>query len=323
MTALETCCGDLKESIMGKDKTGKSLEKAVAKIQQMMDPNSTVTHNEYLNTKLGHRRQFDVVIRGKLGGRDILGVIECKDWSDKVGTPEVEAFVTKSRYVNANIVLMVSPKGFTSPGLALAKHEGVGTLSLLPDDPEDAGFALGVTWFAKAWRWSQLEVSIHFPPEHPPCGPFKAENVLLNGKPVVDWFWKQLYTTYAFVGTETDLPLQVVFKETQQLQIEGELYPVTSIVVKAKRVCDKKKRFVRVTGEAMFDWETSKLSIPAEGKVTFTLPHGFDDWQEFDGDIEAELAVPKGFLVLCFQMHQVDEIAAGKDVIDLAALSAG
>ncbi len=143
---------------MGKDKTGKSLEKAVAKIQQMMDPNSTVTHNEFLTDKLGHSRQFDVVIRGKLGGRDILGVIEYKDWNDKVGTPEVEAFVMKSRYVNANIVLMVSPKGFTAPALALAKHEGVGTLSLLPNDPEDSGFTLGVTWYAKAWRWSQLEV---------------------------------------------------------------------------------------------------------------------------------------------------------------------
>ncbi len=165
--------------------------------------------------------------------------------------------------------------------------------------------------------------SIHFPPGHPPPGFFKAENVLLNGKPIIDWFWKQLYTKYPFVTTETDLPLQVVFKETQQLQIEGELHPVTSIVINAKRVCDKKKRFVRVTGEATFDWETSKLLIPAEGKVMFTLPHGFDDWQEFDGDIEAELAVPKAFILLCFEIHQVDDTAAAKDVIDLASFSVG
>jgi hypothetical protein len=38
---------------MSKDKSGKSLEKAVARIQRMLDPGSVVTHNGYLVDRLG------------------------------------------------------------------------------------------------------------------------------------------------------------------------------------------------------------------------------------------------------------------------------
>lgn len=58
---------------------GVSLELAVANIQKMMDPNSTVTHDEKLKDRVGNIRQYDVVIRGQFGGRQVLGVIECKD----------------------------------------------------------------------------------------------------------------------------------------------------------------------------------------------------------------------------------------------------
>ena len=116
---------------MSKDKSGKSLETAVARIQQLLDPGSVVTHGEWIADRLGTRRQFDVVVRGTAMGRDYLGVIEFKDWRHKVGTPEVEAFAAKAKGVNANIVLMVSYKGFSEPGLTLARFDGVGTLSLL------------------------------------------------------------------------------------------------------------------------------------------------------------------------------------------------
>ncbi len=53
--------------------TGVSFEKAVARIQQMMDPDSNVTHNEKLTDRARNTRQYDVVIRGRFGGRDVLG----------------------------------------------------------------------------------------------------------------------------------------------------------------------------------------------------------------------------------------------------------
>jgi hypothetical protein len=69
---------------MGKDKTGKSLEEIVGRIQQMMDPQSVVTYRQRIRNRLNNLREFDVVIRGQFGGYPMLGVIECKDWADKV-----------------------------------------------------------------------------------------------------------------------------------------------------------------------------------------------------------------------------------------------
>ena len=123
------------------DKPGRSFEKAIAAIQKKLDPSATVSHDERIVDRFGHSRQFDVIIRGKVGSHDILGVIECKDLGKKVGTPEVESFVTKSRDVNANIALIASKKGFTKPAVEKAKDYGIGTITLLPDKPEETGFA--------------------------------------------------------------------------------------------------------------------------------------------------------------------------------------
>ncbi|MCK4488379.1 MAG: hypothetical protein KAU38_16665 [Desulfobacterales bacterium] len=79
-----------------KDPPGVSLEKVVSRIQQMMDKNSTVTHNELLKDRVGNKRQYDVVIRGQFGGRRVLGIIECKDHSRKKGPIAIEAFAKKT-----------------------------------------------------------------------------------------------------------------------------------------------------------------------------------------------------------------------------------
>lgn len=86
---------------MSRDKTGKTLEQAVGRIQKMLDPVSLVTYREKIVNRLGIPREFDVVVRGKFAGQPMLGVIECKDWADRVGTPEIDAFIRKSQDVNA------------------------------------------------------------------------------------------------------------------------------------------------------------------------------------------------------------------------------
>ena len=128
--------------------TGVSLEQIVARIQQMMDPHSTVTWNEWLTDRVGNRRQYDVVIKGEFGGRPILGIIECKDHNRRKGPADVEAFSKKLENLGARLGLMVSRKGFTPQALELAKHEHIGCLSLLPDDPVQAGFSIGCMFYA-------------------------------------------------------------------------------------------------------------------------------------------------------------------------------
>lgn len=80
-----------------KQPAGESFELAVARIQQMLDPNANVTHNEILVDRINNRRQFDVVIRGMFAGRDMLGVIECKDRGRRAGPSDIEAFCQEVR----------------------------------------------------------------------------------------------------------------------------------------------------------------------------------------------------------------------------------
>jgi hypothetical protein len=82
---------------VSKKNTGVSLEETVARIQQMMDPESKVTHNEKLVDRVGNTRQYDVVIHERFEGREVLGVIECKDHKRKKGPDAVEAFAKRQR----------------------------------------------------------------------------------------------------------------------------------------------------------------------------------------------------------------------------------
>src|SRR5262245_48931937 len=101
----------------GKELPGQSLEKAVARVQQMLDLHSTVTHNEKIVDRVGNERQLDVVIRGYFAAQSLLGVMECKDHNRKKGLDAVEAFAKKTEHLNANFRIMVSRKGFTKQAL--------------------------------------------------------------------------------------------------------------------------------------------------------------------------------------------------------------
>jgi Restriction endonuclease len=181
-----------------RDKTGKTLEQAVGRIQRMLDPDSVVTHREKIINRLGISREFDVVVRGKFAGQPMLGVIECKDWTDKVGTPEIDAFVTKTRDINANLRMIVSPKGFTDPALIQARDAGVGVFSLLPDDPNEAGFSIGVLWYARAYRWGDRQYQIRFDGRSPRAGAYAANEMLYAGAPILNVFEKELWYSWCF-----------------------------------------------------------------------------------------------------------------------------
>jgi hypothetical protein len=176
-----------------KDAPGVSLEKLVVRVQQMMDPNSTVSHNERLEDRIGNTRQYDVVIRGRFGGRPVLGVIECKDHNRKKGPTAVEAFAKKTENLGANLRLMVSKKGFTKQALDLAKHEHIGCLSLLPADPKQAGFSIGDMWYGVIRLWTNPRLVIHFAVPPAPIATFRNETVKWGGKRVINWFARGEY----------------------------------------------------------------------------------------------------------------------------------
>ena len=143
------------------DPAGRAFEKLTAAIQQKMDPSAKVEHDVVLKDRLGQDRQFDVVVRGNFGGQPMLGVIECKDYGKKVGTPEVDAFVTKAGDLNANFKILVARNGFSAPALKKCAFYGIKALSLIEGDPANKKFFLGSYWDADVTNWDRIDMILH------------------------------------------------------------------------------------------------------------------------------------------------------------------
>ncbi len=303
---------------MSVEQPGIAFEKAIATIQAQIDPAATVSHNEVIVDRLGHSRQFDVVVRGAFAGQKMLGVIECKDWKKKVGNPEVDAFVTKAQDINANFKIIMSRQGFTKPALAKCAHYGVQALSLLSNDPANRRFFIGTRWEADVIRWGQISVTLRFSVDPSDPVHFHAENLTIGGKRVIDWFTNYLLNKEREI-TELGwvVGIGVAFDEPQSISIRpGETHLCKAIEFMAERVCDRFERLVGVSGTGFFDWNAKQATFPPGTTIqTDRVPMDFTQWQPRSDVVR----VSSGFMnfQLTLQAVQFERIP---DAIDLDVL---
>jgi restriction endonuclease len=261
---------------------GIAFEKAVASIQAQFDPAAAVTHNEILTDRLGHPRQFDVVVRGVFAGQKMLGVIECKDLGRKVGSPEIDSFVTKAQEVNANFKIVMSRRGFTKPALAKCAHYGIQALSLLSDDPANKKFFIGTRWEADITRWGQISITLHFAQEPIESVHFNAQDLTIQGKKVLDWFTNYLLDKQDEI-TELGWVVNIskVFNNPQSVAVrEGAEYICTAISFMAERVCDRLERLVGISGTGFLDWHSRQATFPPGTQIkSDPVPMDFTQWQ--------------------------------------------
>lgn len=229
------------KKITSKEQPGIGFEKIVTDIQQQIDSTAKVSHNQILEDRLGQKRQFNIVISGSFAGQEILGVIECKDLSKKVGTPEIDAFVTKSTDLNANFKIIVSKRGFTKPALKKAKHYGIQTLSLLPEEKESLGFIIGTKWHVDIYHWKQIAIRLHFSEQPNEPVNFNAKNLKINGKSVLDWFTNYLLEEHPNEQQEGwVVGLIAEFEKPQMVQISpSQKYECTGMEFHAERAREK------------------------------------------------------------------------------------
>jgi len=264
------------------DKPGIAFEKVVAAIQAQIDPTATVAHNEMLVDRLGQSRQFDVVVRGVFAGQKMLGVIECKDFGKKVGTPEVDSFVTKAQDVNANFKILMSRKGFSKPALAKCSHYGIQPLSLVDNDPANKKFFVGTRWEADITRWGQISVTLHFAHEPANAVHFSAETLTIREKKVLDWFTNYLLDKDDEI-TELGWVVNILveFETPQMIAVRpGEEYLCAAISFRAERVCDKFERFVGISGTGFLNWNSKQATFPSGSQIkSDVVPMDFSQWQ--------------------------------------------
>jgi Restriction endonuclease len=265
---------------------GLTFELIVARLQQMLDPSSSVTHNEKIVDRVGIERQYDVVIRGHFGGRSMLGVIECKDHSRKKSPDAIEAFAKKCENVGANLRIIVSKNGFTEKALRLAKHENIGCLSLLQNDSDHIGFSVGDMWYGILRRWTDISLMIHFDLPTSPITNFDANTVKWEGKPVGNWFMKQLLTKFIDRTEPGKFEFTAKFDTVRYIEIESREWPVSAITCSATQVHQKKRTWVKWSGDAFLDWHTKQLTVPPLGTISASfVSTDLSTWPDYDGEI--------------------------------------
>lgn len=77
-------------------------------------PDSEILKNQKIEVRLSKvKRQIDILVKGTLVGRDILGVVECKNFNEKVDVKVIDGFAGFLEDVGANIGILITNKGFT------------------------------------------------------------------------------------------------------------------------------------------------------------------------------------------------------------------
>lgn len=262
-----------------------AFEKAVARVQKMLDPDSAVTHNEHIVGRDGLKRQFDVIVRGKAAGHDLLVVIECRDHNRKKGASDVEALAAKAEDICANIRIIVSRLGFTEQGLQRAKFLNVTPLSLLPNASDATLPSMFIIWYARIHEWHD----IHLLAEFLGTGPrfeWSGTEMLHNGACVANFFVSQL-RDYSD-SPDGVLTIDTKFVEPFAVTIKGALFQLVRVQLDATRKTRKARGKLLISGDGFFDWASDKPLIPRSGRFTV---HNFDpncaDWEAYEGEFPA------------------------------------
>jgi Restriction endonuclease len=105
------------------------LERIVAGIHTVTTAGANVSWNEIING-----RQFDVVVRFKLGSLRYLVLIEVRNRTRKAAASDMDAFVSKARDQNANKAAFVTAAGFQIGAITVAKRHGVDLFTVTFDE---------------------------------------------------------------------------------------------------------------------------------------------------------------------------------------------
>jgi hypothetical protein len=114
--------------------TGKEFETLSHKVFTLLSSREDYTKVE-LDVQLDSpdgKRQFDVIIRSKVGSLDILTVIECRDYNKNLSVVHVDGLHSKMVDVNADKAVLVAKKGFSKTAKQKAKRLGI-TLCTIHD----------------------------------------------------------------------------------------------------------------------------------------------------------------------------------------------
>lgn len=172
--------------------TGKVFEKLSHTVFSLLSRNdkyTSVEHDVDLESPDGPR-QFDVVIRSKVSGLDLLTVVECRDYNKNLSVTHVDGLHSKANDVNANKAVLVAKKGFSKTAKQKADRLGV-TLCTAHDIDrglDEIGLQVPITFIAV----DSIEMNANFM-MHLEAGDTLNRNMeaFINETPILEVFEKQ------------------------------------------------------------------------------------------------------------------------------------
>ncbi len=122
-------------------KAGDEYQEIVGLVRQALEPNAFVKTGQWITGPDG-KRDMDVEVRGMLQGEEHFILVECKDWSRKVGIGPIDALESKRRDLGADDAVIYSNSGFTEPAIRKAKRVGIRMFSAMRKGDDKIKFIL-------------------------------------------------------------------------------------------------------------------------------------------------------------------------------------
>ena len=144
-----------------------NFQKLIRMLTQLLGDYAVVEESKMLADLVsGDPREVDIYAEGTFAGHTVNIGIECRDHKRRQGVGWVEQMHSKHERLPTNLLILVSPRGFTAPAIAKASSYGIKTTALTQADSDLATevlASLGVT----AWDITdaRLPVSANIPTE--------------------------------------------------------------------------------------------------------------------------------------------------------------
>jgi len=106
------------EELFDSDKDWRKYEKQISNNLEQKSPGCSITFDDWIFGIFSKTdRQIDISIRGDLAGNKILGIVDCKYYSEKIDVKAVESFLGMLEDLNANIGIMITNNGYSQAAI--------------------------------------------------------------------------------------------------------------------------------------------------------------------------------------------------------------
>ncbi len=302
--------------------SGKAYEDLVAEILALFEPTAVVKSKTFVTGPDGSR-DIDVSIRGSVNGKNVLVIVECKDYdgakTGPVGIGIVDAFESKRRDLGADFAIICSNSGFTKPALAKAARVSIGAISILAK--HDSRVKVEVQQMVYFRRIVLGDVRItFFGRDGKALELIASEEIYYEQLPVRTWALNRaaILATLNKVSSGGGSK-RYRFLDTNQFSIAGRPLMLSALEIVYAYTARWQQVLIRVDSPSgLFDYIRGRISAPVGVQMSFSIdPELFkngEDLSDPTSDIDVQNFAGEGMFQAAFV---VGNVLNGEKIADM------